>query len=716
MKNYEVKFSGLSWNSSEYETTDGTLCAMVNLVPEDGALQPRQSPAWTPAGDHMPPYHEDLLYDLHVTQDTPYLVTVETELTSTLTRYLKAPNEPLPTRRTLIDRIFPHFYDSENSYATGATMVAAQAEAAIDREASRLGVGVFKHVSFGMVVLRLSDGSTTHYSDIFTLLPATYPTTIYVDPATRRLSCSASLHRHHITVTMRHPTSSAVRMVESAEVYLSRPVSFLDVRRALYQTVDEEGITTSLTFGALTPQATAELFERLQFYPSTTIDRCHFGQPVALQNVSAQTSPLLLDDLHRWCPFEIGMTYQYHTSEATERQSASGTTLDTLLEEEQVAGMRPDLYDQANGVRAEMVVRLSQTEDEAVESWYSCEVQYPLPGPLMVPHRQANTATLHLRVMAPDGDHYYTTTVYLRRMGGRGYRTAVFVPPGGVHRPSLPAFHSLLLQQARTLYLDRDSGEYVTSSWLWQTETAEEFALAQSKVVGPWQLPDTPSLSSLSAGGTTLGQGAYQPTPAGLMCTGQSAVRCVSEPLHGYPFDLSRLPHFSDLLATQTDIPPSAVRYAPFLSTFLPNCRLHFDTSVQRVYLRPNSEDALEGYALVYSLRSKQWGAVQTVAVDATDEVPILLCTNAMHLGKRHAPKRVYGVTLRGHFDDTFHQSHVGMALYGSNDLYHWRLIATSRNRYLSHLRGTPYRWFRVLIVGTLSEGESLEGLGFVIN
>ena len=39
MKNYEVKFSGLSWNPSEHETADGTLCAMVNLVAGDKALQ-----------------------------------------------------------------------------------------------------------------------------------------------------------------------------------------------------------------------------------------------------------------------------------------------------------------------------------------------------------------------------------------------------------------------------------------------------------------------------------------------------------------------------------------------------------------------------------------------------------------------------------------------------------------------------------------------------
>ena len=143
MKNYEVKFSGLSWNPSEHETADGTLCAMVNLVAGDKALQPCQAPAWEPSAGHPQVCHEDLLYDIHITQDTPILTTVEAELTPTLIKYLKTPNEPLPTRRTLIDRIFPHFYDGEDAYATGATMVAAQAEAAIDREASRLGAGVF---------------------------------------------------------------------------------------------------------------------------------------------------------------------------------------------------------------------------------------------------------------------------------------------------------------------------------------------------------------------------------------------------------------------------------------------------------------------------------------------------------------------------------------------------------------------------------------------
>ena len=712
MKNYEVKFSGLSWNPSEHETADGTLCAMVNLVAGEKALQPCQAPAWEPSAGHPQVCHEDLLYDIHITQDTPILTTVEAELTPTLIKYLKTPNEPLPTRRTLIDRIFPHFYDGEDAYATGATMVAAQAEAAIDREASRLGAGVFKHVSFGLVALRLCDGSHTLYSNIFSLLPAMQPTMIYVDPATELLSCSASLHRHHITVTMRHATSSAARLVESAEVFLSLPVSFLDVRRALRKTVNEDGIATSLTFGTLSPQATAELFECLQFYPSTTIDRRHFGQPVALQNVSALTHPITLDDLHRWNPFEIGITYQYHTSEVTARTSATGSTLETLLQEEQVAGTRPDLYDRANGVRAEMVVKLSQVEDGEVEAWFGCEVQYPLPGPLMVPTRRMSTATLHLRVMAPDGDQYYTTTAYLRRMGGRGYRAAIIVPSGSVHRPSLPAYHSLLLQQARTLYLDNGSGEYVTNSWLWQTETAEEFALARSKVVDHWQWPVNI-------------ERCLQSEPAGLMFSEHGTTKCVSEPLHGHPFALATLPHFSDILSTQTGLLPEAVQYAPFLTNILPSSRLYFDASTQRLYLRPVNGETLGSYTLVYSLGSKQWGAVQScVAIgtseaskstDSTVETPFLLCTNALHLGQWHVPKRVCEVTVRGHFDDTFHHSHVGMALYGSNDLYHWRLIATSRNRYLSHLRGTPYRWFRVVVVGTLSEYESVEGLGVTI-
>ena len=756
---HQIKFSGLCWNPSEHEAADGTLCAMVNLIAEDEALKPCRLPN-VPADEGPVIEHSDLLYDISVSQNQPILCTVSTNITPTLTNYLRATNEPLPTRRTLIDRIFPHFYDSREAYATGATMVAAQVEAAIDREASRLGAGVFKHISFGMVVLRLSDGSQTLCSNIFALMPATVPSTVYADHETGQLTCSVSLHRHSITVAMHHPASPAVRLVDSAEVYLSRPVSFLDVRKALQTTMNDAGLATSLTFGVLGPQATAEVFERLEFYLSTIIDHNHFGQPVALQNVSALSKSLDLSDLRRWSatarhsfvshgrrylaafeeqlhnPFEIGLTYQYLSADAASRQSATAAELDTLQQSELIAGSRPDIYDTPYGIRAEVVVRLSMSND--IETWFGAEVSYPLCGPLMYPDRRVSYEELHLRVMAPDGDHYFTTTVHLKDMGDRGYRAAVFSPSGGVHRSTRPAFYSLLLQQASILYLDTISGEYLVSSWLWENETVAEFTAAKSKVGTVWRLPvnDRDTLSSSLTHPLVLqrdppgscpvrtsttygnmmsvamnGQQWACTTPQGVLLSLRGNIDCVSEALHGHPFDLRLLPHLDDILATQPDIRLSSIQYAPFRPVFMPSACLRFDERHQRLILSPTDDAAFHDYTLIYSMRSKQWGAVSTTGISShTEETPFFLCTRALCLGKP-THQSISGVTLVGHIDDSFHHSSIGMALYGSNDLYHWQLIATSRNRRLSHLYGTPYRWFRVAAIGTLRADECIEGM-----
>ncbi len=724
MEKREIPFSGMSWNPSEHEAPDGALCAMVNLLSEDGELRP-----WMQADDSYEaiiPY-DHLLYDIEVSQDTPVFCTVTTRLTSTLKSHLKAVGEPLPTRRTLIDRIFPHFYDSRESYATGATMIAAHMEAAIDREASRRGNGVFKHICFGIVTLQLTDGSSVLYSPIFALIPATMPGAITADYAAEELSCSVSLHRHRITVTMRHPTAEVHRLVESAQVYLSRPVSFLDMRRALQSTVNAEGLATSLTFGILGPQDTAEVFEHLDFYPSTTIGREQFGHAVALQNISTLSAPLTPGHLrrlpptvnhtitshgHRYLlhspqtlphPFAIGLTYIYPTATAQARRDATGVAQEELLRSEKLADFRPDIYDHAEGIRAQLAIRLSVGSDQ--EAWFFAEVPYPLPGVLMYPYVNASYAELHLRVMAPDGDHYHTATVYLRQMGDHGFRAAVFATEGGAHRASRPAFHSLLLHQVRTVYLDNASGLYEGGSMLWQTERTEDFELAKSKAIAA-PLPEVMLTGFHAAAADGI---SALTTQQGVMLTALGKTTCVSVPLHGRPFDLSRLPHIDDIIATQTGISRGTCRYAPFRSRFLPSARLSIDTCREHLVLSTSEHP----YALVYSLRSQQWGAIAADTMTVTPAgLPFLLCTRALSFDLRHVPKTVDSVILRGCFDDTFHHSHIGMALYGSNDLAHWHLVATSRNRWLTHLRGTPFRWHRVVVTGTLLGHERISGMG----
>ena len=53
----------------------------------------------------------------------------------------------------------------------------------------------------------------------------------------------------------------------------------------------------------------------------------------------------------------------------------------------------------------------------------------------------------------------------------------------------------------------------------------------------------------------------------------------------------------------------------------------------------------------------------------------------------------------------------MGIALYGSNDLASWHYIGSSANQYMRHRRGTPYKWFRLVAIGRILPGESIEGV-----
>ena len=51
------------------------------------------------------------------------------------------------------------------------------------------------------------------------------------------------------------------------------------------------------------------------------------------------------------------------------------------------------------------------------------------------------------------------------------------------------------------------------------------------------------------------------------------------------------------------------------------------------------------------------------------------------------------------------------MVLYGSNDLFHWYLIKSSVDKYLRGMMGSPYKYFRIALIGSLLPDESISGM-----
>ena len=70
----------------------------------------------------------------------------------------------------------------------------------------------------------------------------------------------------------------------------------------------------------------------------------------------------------------------------------------------------------------------------------------------------------------------------------------------------------------------------------------------------------------------------------------------------------------------------------------------------------------------------------------------------------------MFDCITRGYFS-SIQPGKCGMVLFGSNDLANWYYVGSSVNRYLRNLVGSPYKYFRLAIMGSLDPKESISAL-----
>ena len=85
-----------------------------------------------------------------------------------------------------------------------------------------------------------------------------------------------------------------------------------------------------------------------------------------------------------------------------------------------------------------------------------------------------------------------------------------------------------------------------------------------------------------------------------------------------------------------------------------------------------------------------------------------LIVTRPLKLDNADILKTVDTVIQRG----VFRRGHVSTALFGSRDLFNWVLVFSSKDHYLRGFRGTPYKYFRIVMICSLDKGESIFGCG----
>lgn len=224
------------------------------------------------------------------------------------------------------------------------------------------------------------------------------------------------------------------------------------------------------------------------------------------------------------------------------------------------------------------------------------------------------------------------------------------------------------------------------------------------------------------------------PTSRGILMQQGRVAQCITDVLDGYPFDFS---HFRSVDHAKTvlnigGISPYSVHYVrfrKFLDNGISKASIIYDYYDSRIIVF--NPDYV--YAYVYSLKSQRWGTMlspfservniypESYALDdaghilnlyvqePTEDVPYFVCTRPFTLSQPDVYKTIFSLILRGYVSSE--NGKCGLILYGSNDLHHWFVVRSSVAKYIRGIFGSPYKYFRLAIIGSLSPEESLSSL-----
>ena len=222
-------------------------------------------------------------------------------------------------------------------------------------------------------------------------------------------------------------------------------------------------------------------------------------------------------------------------------------------------------------------------------------------------------------------------------------------------------------------------------------------------------------------------------TDRGIMEISGSQTQCLTDIINGNDFfSLDRLPGLAKLC------PNGIPQVDCTFSEYRKGARMAYDYVNQRIVVFNANKD----YAYVFSMKSKLWGIVassltsainsypnayamakiKTVGSDGKQEVTNnclvdlsrsaethqkgLLVTRPIKLDVASMLKTFDTVFLRG----LFGKGKVQVVLYGSRDNINWHLVHSAKEHYLRGFRGTPYKYFRIVVITNLSIGETLVG------
>lgn len=711
----------------------------------------------------------------------------------------------------------------EGTKPNGTKTIWNAIDSMINKALSENGNTYFKYIVFGVVALKLYDGTYSNISNLFVLCPKdSLNNSFYYNADNETIKnteyykfvrASGYIHRHQINVQLN--LNGIEDFVQGVDVFLTKGTDFLNLDKG-YDTISSDTTNNlkhrkgTITFERLKKSSLYKEFDNLTFYHSVYITKEDFGKNIDLLNVQGTEDSLSLADMGRnSIGSSYAMTYNNRLHLANIQNSINDifspnpiykfelNSSETYFPVEKVNTILGNYMDVPLTDKGWYDLEKQSSDTAEVVAiidnkyYYRATVQYPLNPIFVVPFQDAKSAKLYIKhknnlideigfknislhpsdtfgmsyyifnaedgmfsfmqkfelsnnegvLTRRQGDTFTSTssTFYNEAyqkcdsVGAKTEQLVSLIKVSEAENPLVfPASNSVQVGSSTIYALAANTrpiseGQFgeaplyaFTNEGVWVLMTSQEGTYTARQ-------PANRDICSNSKGILQIDDAVLYPTDRGIMMQQGRESICITDHLDGYPFNFMEMKYANKIITTNgtTSDDISYIRFRHYLES----ADMIYDYYNNRIIVfNPNKT-----YAYVYSLKSKMWGTIESnfskriniypesLAInhkgeivnvytkESTANVPYFLCSRPLCLSNKDIHKTMFSCIARGYFRNG--TGKCGMVLYGSNDLFNWFLIKTSVNEYLRGIAGSPYKYFRVALIGNLATNESISGL-----
>ena len=712
----------------------------------------------------------------------------------------------------------------EGTKPNGTKTIWNAIDSMINKAMSENGNTYFKYLVFGVVALRLYDGTYSNISNLFVLCPKDNINNIFYYNADKEtiknteyykfVRASGYIHRHQINVQL--DLTGIEDFVQGVDVFLTKGTDFLLLDKG-YDTTSTETVNNlkkrkgTITFERLKKSALYREFDNLTFYHSIYITKEDLGKNIDLLNVQGTEESLSLADMGRnsiGSSCAIAYNNRLHLANIQNyindifspnpiykfELNSSGTSfpvekINTILGNYMDVPLTDEGwydYGKMNTDTAEVIAIIDN------KYYYKATVQYPLNPIFVVPFQDAKSVKLYIKHKGKLVDEIGFRNINLHQSETFGMSYYIFNAENGIfsfmQKYELSNNGGVLTRRQGDTFTSTSSKFYDEASQKCDSDGAKIEQLASlikvSEAENPLVFPAKNSvqvgssvISALAANTRPISEGQFgeaplyaftdegvwvlmlgeegtymarqpanreicsnpngilqiddavlYPTNRGIMMQqGRNSI-CITDQLDGCPFNFMEMKYAKQIIATnQTG--SGEISYIRF-KDYLKSADMIYDYYNNRIIVfNPN-----QAYAYVYSLKSKMWGTMKNVfnkrvniypesyatnkegkilnvyVEEPYSNTPYFLCSRPLTISDKEVYKTIFTCIARGYFRKGTNGK-CAIVLYGSNNLFDWYLIKTSINEYLRGIAGSPYKYFRVALIGNLATNESISGL-----